>query len=240
MSHKQDWELIRRFSEKGYEFPIRPRNDKDCQESCKDIAPVKKGVIHSRSGYFAISCPFSIDVYCDRTNSWDIESIQPGDPCRGYSEPGIKKSGNRFLINYNSKDWNYPVLTQGEEFVTFGAGGDGLFPVLSSKDRLYVATYKSDSWDFDMPDRDIYERIRKSKGKVEVKYGSEKFQLEGFASVEGGIIGITDPKIHRVSKREHHKGEIITIAKVEPGEYSCEFIESGEAKGLFVLSKKRG
>jgi hypothetical protein len=220
-----DMEGLKELSEKGYKFNVRRVGDKleVNHESLGEINSRQVGIIQSHSGYLAICDESMIDVVLAKTDvSWE-------------SRPLFKR-GDKFIFNFNLEPWISPsTIMQGDNLVTFRTGGDGNFPVLSSKEGFYIETWEIEGDPPNIYDKKLFGKFR--EGNVEVEYQDRRYGLEGVVGVDSGRIGITDPEVHTVSKFAEDNN-IITIIKIEPGIYSCKYIESGRNKGFYFLSRK--
>lgn len=201
---RSEQKLVRDYSQKGKSFPIG--SFAQSREQCGRLSSVREGVINCNSGYLAVCDACNLEVYGDKT------IIDPNIPT-------LKKEGDKYRINLNSPLWSPPKLLRGLDFLVFrNLWGNGLFRVLSRGNRFYVET-KIPSF----PDKEFLETIKRKK-IIEKNIGQERFYFEGFVGIEGGSAAIVDPEIHKISYAQTGFS-ISTILEVEPGTYSCKFIE---------------
>ncbi len=117
MISNHDWKLLKKFSEKGFDFSKAEQT-----KHSKKIKSVEEGIVTITSGYLAI---------CD---SQEIEAYGQL-PFSEYDSRGRRR------INLNNPTWSIPNMMQGDGFVSFrNLWGDGCYAVLSSKNRFYVET----------------------------------------------------------------------------------------------------
>lgn len=204
---KKEQKLLRNYSQKGRSFPVG--GFAQSPESCGKISSVKIGTIDCRSGYLAVCDSCDLEVFRDKTII-DIDVTT------------FKKDGDKYRINFNSSLWVPPRLLQGLDFLVFrNLWGDGLFGALSSENRIYVETGANS-----FPNEEFLETIERGQ-KIEEKKGQKNYNFEGFIGIRGGSAAITDPEIHKISYAPKCFS-ISTVLEVEPGTYSCRFIEENK------------
>lgn len=211
----RDCEALIKYSQKGRTFPIisplNYRREAQSQKSLGRISSVIEGIVSSRSGYLAVCESTNLNVFSSKTIiDSDVKSV--------------KREGDFYRINFNSPSWLLPKMMQGQDFIVFrNMWGNGLFGVLSSKKNFYVET---DVPTF--PDNNFLEVVKSGEIIEEKEKGTNRrLSFEGFVGIGSGSAAVTDPEIHKISYVEKSL-EISAILKVEPGTYSCRFIEGNK------------